>query len=214
MAVEDLITSPELTPCLETANATLKQALTIIDILATAAQSNSPTTIALQTRVASSQRLLSAYLARLRVQTRQTAFLARGTKAQTADSRREVDALLLQLQNLYYEQRHLLGEIASCEEYAHAFRELPLISEDDYLEMYPEVKDLDLKEGELMERRIAYEEQERKRMDEERLELVKRKEALVVENARRKEVMKKMDERLESWIDGLGAMEEDLEKDL
>ena len=80
--------------------------------------------------------------------------------------------------------------------------------------MYPEVKDLDLKEGELMGRRIAYEEQERKRMDEERLELVKRKEALVVENARRKEVMKKMDERLESWIDGLGAMEEDLEKDL
>ena len=29
----------------------------------------------------------------------------------------EIDALHLQLQNLYYEQRHLRGEIAGCEDY-------------------------------------------------------------------------------------------------
>lgn len=71
-----------------------------------------------------------------------------------------------------------------------------------------------MNESELMERRIAFEDQERKRMDEERKELVKRKEALVLENTRRKEAMKKMDEKLESWVDGLGSLEEELSKDL
>lgn len=212
MAVEDIIISPELKLCLDMANATLSQTLTIIDILSTAASSQTPTTAALQTRVATAQKLLSAYLSRLRLQTRRAAYLARSTKTQTADARREVDALLLQLQNLYYEQRHLLGEIASCEEYAHAFRELPLISEEEYVEMFPEAEGLG--ESELMERRIAFEEEERKRMDEERRELVKRKEALVVENARRKEAMKKMDEKLETWVEGLGSLEEELGKEL
>jgi len=33
--------------------------------------------------------------------------------------RQEVDKLHLQLQNLYYEQRHLQGEIAACESYEY-----------------------------------------------------------------------------------------------
>jgi hypothetical protein len=41
----------------------------------------------------------------------------RSTKQETGEARQEIDALHLQLQNLYYEQRHLRGEIAGCEDY-------------------------------------------------------------------------------------------------
>ncbi|KAK5076078.1 hypothetical protein LTS08_002589 [Lithohypha guttulata] len=206
MTVEDIIVAPELTPSLATAQATLQQTLAIIDLLS--ANATTPTTLELQRTVARQNRILQAYLARLKQQTRRTAFIARSTKAQTADARREVDGLLLQLQNLYYEQRHLLGEIAACEDYPHAFRELPLVDEEEYLEHFPEHEELD--ESALMERRINHEQEERDRIDEERKELVKRKDQLVLENTRRKEVVKKMDEKLESWVDGLAKLEEEL----
>ena len=84
--------------------------------------------------------------------------------------------------------------------------------EEDYLARFPEQEGLT--EQELMPKRIEYEAAERKRMEEERAELVKAKEKLVAENTRRKEEMKKMDEKLEAWVDGLGKLDEDLKKDL
>lgn len=51
-------------------------------------------------------------------------------------------------------------------------------------------------------------------MEQQRLELVKVKEGLLKENTRRKEELKKMDEKLESIIDGLKPIEEALAKDL
>ncbi|KAK5943098.1 hypothetical protein PMZ80_004103 [Knufia obscura] len=210
MTVDTIITSPLLSPCLQTANATLQQSLTLIDFLSSNA--SNPTTTELQTKVAHHQKLLQAYLSKLRHQTRKAAYTARTTKAETAETRKQVDALLLQLQNLYYEQRHLLGEIAACEDYNHAFRELPLIEPDEYLEYFPE--HADMTEEEIMPRRIEYEAEERRRMEGERSELVKVKERLVQENARRKEEIKKVDERLEGWIDGLGSLEQELKKEL
>lgn len=210
MPVDAIITSPLLTPCLATANATLQQSLTLIDFLSEHA--STPTLTNLQMTVAKHQKLLQAYLSKLRLQTRKAAYTARTTKAETAEARKTVDALLLQLQNLYYEQRHLLGEIAACEDYSHPYRELPLIDEDEYLVLFPEQKGVS--EEDLMPRRIEYEAEERRRMAKERSELVKVKERLVQENARRKEEMKKMDEKLEVWVDGLRGLEREMKKDL
>lgn len=44
---------------------------------------------------------------------------AREAKETTSEVRREVDRLHLQLQNLYYEQRHLRGEINACREFPY-----------------------------------------------------------------------------------------------
>lgn len=210
MAIEDIITSPLLTPALTTANATLKQTLTIIDFLSEHA--HDPATSQLQRQVAQNQKVLQAYLSRLRTQTRTAAFEARSTKAQTAEARSHVDRLLLQLQNLYYEQRHLLSEIEACEGYEHAYLELPMISEDEYLERFPEHDELD--EAELMSKRIEWEAAERERMEAERKTLSELKEKIAEENAKRKEEVKKMDERLEAWIEGLKPLEVELSKDL
>lgn len=210
MRVEEIIKSPLLTPALKTANATLQQTLTIIDFLSEHARD--PTTIELQRRVAHHQKILQAYLSRLRTQTRAAAFEARSTKSQTAEGRLQVDRLLLQLQNLYYEQRHLLSEIAACEGYEHAYMELPMVSKEEYLDRFPEDEGLD--EAELMERRIEWEAKERERMEGERKALLETKEKIAEENGRRKEEVKKMDEKLEAWIEGLKPFEEDLGKDL
>lgn len=211
MAVEDLITDPSLRPLLQTSQATLAQTLSVLTWLEEHAQGTN-SSLEQKLEVAQQQKILNAYLAKLRGQHRQAAFGARATKHETAEARQEVDRLLLQLQNLYYEQRHLMGEIAACEGYNHAYTHLPLRSLDEYLAMFPD--QAELSEQELMPLRIEHEKQEREKMEQERLELVKSKEALVKENTGKRDELKKMDERLEAMIDGFKPLEEALQKDL
>lgn len=89
---------------------------------------------------------------------------------------------------------------------------LPLIDVEEYMHLFPEQAEMG--EEEMMPKRIEYEASERRRMEEERQELAKLKEKLVQENAKKKEELKKMDERLEAWVDGLKPIEEGLAKDL
>lgn len=63
------------------------------------------------------RKLLNVRMAQLRGLNRQAATAVRRTKHDSAEARAEVDTLLQQLQNLYYEQRHLSGEIWACEAY-------------------------------------------------------------------------------------------------
>lgn len=115
MAVEDLITDPTLRPLLLTSQATLHQTLDILTWLGKN-QSPQPSQEA-QLDLSRQQKTLFSLLAQLRGQNRRAAFGIRTTKQETAEARQEVDRLLLQLQNLYYEQRHLMGEIGTCESY-------------------------------------------------------------------------------------------------
>ena len=210
MAVQDLITDPILRPLLQTSQATLAQTLSVLSWIEEHATITNPT-LEQKLELAQKQKILNAYLAKLRGQQRQAAFGARATKQETAEARQEVDRLLLQLQNLYYEQRHLMGEMGACEGYDHAYTHLPLRPLDEYLAMFPD--QAELSEQELMPLRIEHEKQEREKMEQERLELVKAKEALVKENTRKKDELKKMDEKLEAVIDGFKPLEEALQKD-
>lgn len=211
MAIEDLITDPTLRPLLQTSQSTLAQTLTILSWLEEQI-SNATPSLEQKLDLAQQQKILNAYLAKLRGQNRQAAFGARATKQETAEARQEVDRLLLQLQNLYYEQRHLMGEIAACEGYDHAYTHLPLRPLDEYLALFPD--QTELSEQELMPQRIEHEKQEREKMEKERLELEKIKDALMKENTRKKDELKKMDEKLEALIDGFKPIEESLQKEL
>jgi THO complex subunit 5 len=64
------------------------------------------------------QKQLNALVAQLKGLHRSAIMASRDVKEGTAESRREVDRLHLQLQNLYYEQRHLRGEITACREFS------------------------------------------------------------------------------------------------
>lgn len=121
MAVDELISDPTLLPLLETSRATVEQTVTLLSWLAENHNSDPHSQPDLETRLEFSrhQKRLLAHLAQLRGQNRRAAFEARATKQETANARHEVDRLLLQLQNLYYEQRHLMGEIGACEGYEY-----------------------------------------------------------------------------------------------
>lgn len=65
------------------------------------------------------QRTLYARLGELRSLSRNAILQVRETKQTTAEARQEIDCLHLRLQNLYYEERYLRGEIAACESYEY-----------------------------------------------------------------------------------------------
>ncbi|KAF3768903.1 hypothetical protein M406DRAFT_355072 [Cryphonectria parasitica EP155] len=136
---------------------------------------------------------------------------ARDTKTQTAEARQEVDVLHLQLQNLYYEQAHLQGEIAACESYDHEYQKLPLIPIEDFLAKHPEHADKN-DENTLMVARIEDERAEREALEQQRQELLKRKQKLIAENKKRREDLANLDNDLEKFIDAAKPIQKTFEK--
>ncbi|KAI1341505.1 Fms-interacting protein-domain-containing protein [Xylariaceae sp. FL0016] len=200
MASDDIVTDPNLLTVLTASRDTRLQALNLVDqVAATGPLANA--TIEAQLEVSKQQKLLNTNLAQLRGLHRAANFGARQTKAQTSEARQEVDRLHLQLQNLYYEQRHLQGEIAACESYDHPYQQLPLIPLDEFLALKPEFGAPDADENALMIARIEHERAEREALEQKRMELLKRKQKLIADNKRRKDDLSSLDAQLEKFID-------------
>jgi THO complex subunit 5 len=225
MTTDAHITDPSLAAVIETSRAAREQAQALIDLIAQtiAADSNAPIRSEALTEISRQQKLLVANIAHLRGLHRAAHFRARDTKSQTAEARHEVDVLHLQLQNLYYEQRHLEGEIAACESFEyvslalytpwwidesrcadsvfirHTYQQLPLIPVEEFLAQHPEHADDD--ENALMVARINHEKAEREALEQQRLELVRRKQKLIAENKKRRDDLANLDKDLEKFID-------------
>ncbi|RAK92206.1 hypothetical protein BO79DRAFT_235521 [Aspergillus costaricaensis CBS 115574] len=198
MAIRDIVANPSLLPVLGLSAETRDQCMKLLAVLdPTADLSDDPQERALA--ASREQKQLFALLARLRGQNRDAIVRVRETKQSTAEARQEIDRLHLQLQNLYYEQRHLTGEIAACESYDHKYRSLPLIPLEEFLALHPEHQQSD--EHELMIARINHEHAEREKLEQARQELLKRKQALIAENNKRKEDLASLDQDLERFID-------------
>lgn len=113
-----LVTDTSLQSVLAAADLARTQSLAILDLLdAHHASSTDPDPTTQQLELSIQQKKLTAHLAHLRGLNRKAVLGVRSTKQETGEARQEIDALHLQLQNLYYEQRHLRGEIAGCEDY-------------------------------------------------------------------------------------------------
>lgn len=114
MPADDLITDPTLLTVLSAAAETRTHCLEILSLLSQRASSQAAdNNVDLQT----SEKQLNARLAILRGLNRKAIMGVRATKQETTEARQEIDSLHLSLQNLYYEQRHLRGEISGCEEF-------------------------------------------------------------------------------------------------
>ncbi|ERT03106.1 hypothetical protein HMPREF1624_01411 [Sporothrix schenckii ATCC 58251] len=202
MHTDDIVTDEGLVALLEASAQARKQALELTDKASKSASADPSTLAPLLERAAEisrGQKLLVANIAQLRSLHRAAYFSARETKLQTAEARQEVDRLHLQLQNLYYEQRHLQGEIAACENYDHSYMHLPMIPVEEFLELHPEHVDAD--EETLMTARIGYEKQEREALERQKNELLKKKLKLIAENKKRKDDLANLDKDLENFID-------------
>lgn len=82
---------------------------------------------------------------------------------------------------------------------SHKYLSLPLIPVEEFLEIHPEYKDSD--PHELMIARINHEHAEREKLEQARQELLKRKQALIAENKKRKDDLANLDQDLERFID-------------
>lgn len=116
MGAHEIVTDSALLPVLQASEEALKHCQSLLALLDPSTVGASPSQ---DTLLAASkqQKLVFSLLSRLRGLNRDAILNARTTKQVTAEARQEIDRLHLQLQNLYYEQRHLSGEISACESY-------------------------------------------------------------------------------------------------
>ncbi|KAL7276846.1 hypothetical protein RUND412_000134 [Rhizina undulata] len=140
---------------------------------------------------------LNGLMAQLKVLHRRAILSARDAKETTSEARREVDRLQLQLQNLYYEQRHLRGEIAACRDFPHKYTSLPLIDEEEFLASHSEHQNDD--PHNLMIARLNNEKAVREDLERQRKELLAKKQTLIAENKKRKDDLASLDEQLERF---------------
>ena len=206
MTTEPPITDPLLLSVLEAATQARTQSLLILDLIDTYNTSSTPppptstTTSSALLDLSKHQKALTALLTRTRRLDHSAILAARATKAETALARQEVDSLHLELQNLYYEQRHLRGEIAACEDFVHSYLEIEMVSLEEFL-----VGRGDLVgggEAEVTEARIRDEYARRVELEEKRLGLLRRKEELVRETGGKREELANLDRELERWVAG------------
>lgn len=109
---------PFLKSVLATSTSTRDQCLALLDIEeAQLLAQDVPATEDTKLKRSKQQKTLNSHLSKLRGLNRSAVLAVRDTKHHTSEARSEIDTLHLQLQNLYYEQRHLRGEIDACESY-------------------------------------------------------------------------------------------------
>lgn len=113
-----IVTDPYLQSVLDTSTHTRQQCTSLADLAeSNAIKASEKPTFEVQTELSKQQGILESCLSELRTAHRNATDQVRNTKQATTDARQEIDRLHLQLQNLYYEERHLRGEIAACESY-------------------------------------------------------------------------------------------------
>ncbi|MCJ1478039.1 hypothetical protein MMC13_006714 [Lambiella insularis] len=212
MSVEDIVIDTFLRSVLDTSTKTRQQCIALLDQSGTASVSARDTPpLDTELDLSKEQKLLYSYLAQLRGSNRTAWFAVRQTKQATAEARSEIDRLHLQLQNLYYEQRHLRGEISACESYDHKYQRLPLIPVDEFLKQFPEHEQDD--EHALMIARIGHEHAEREALEQARQSLLKKKQGLIADNKKRKDDLASLDKDLEKFIDAAKPIQKIFEKE-
>lgn len=208
MEAHKYITDPSLQAVLRAAEETRSQCIEMLTWLDQNRTSANPPS-QLQLSLSEKQKLLNTRLAKLRGLNRRAILDTRATKQKTAEAKSEIDTLHLQLQNLYYEQRHLRGEISACEGHDHKYQSLPLISVDDFLAANPDLHSVD--EHDLMIARINHEHAERQALEEQRQQLLKKKQSLIAENNKKKDELAALDKEVERFLTGGAAVQKKFE---
>ncbi|KAJ5895038.1 hypothetical protein N7495_006729 [Penicillium taxi] len=211
MAIGEIVTEDSLLPVLNASTETLLQCQHLLTLLNPAGAPEPSQLHEFSLGVAKQQKVLISLLSQLRGKNRDAIHSVRETKQATAEARQEIDRLHLQLQNLYYEQKHLTGEIAACDAYDHKYRLLPLIPVEEFLQIFPEHEQTS--EHDLMIARISHEHAEREKLEQGRQELLKRKQALIAENKKRKDDLASLDKDLEKFIDAAKPIQKIFEKE-
>lgn len=214
--IAPLVTDPQLRSLVEMADQTQLYCLELLDLIKkNPPKTNNPNVLvdpSVEAQCRDLQNKIAYTLAVVRKGHRDAALEVRDTKQATAEARHEIDALHLHLQNLLYEERHLISEINAAESYEHKYTQLPLIPLEDFISLFPEYADKS--EHEVMIARIEHEHQVRVEMEAKRQELLKKKQELVKENQKRKERMDKLVLDVEKFTQAAEPIEKAFAEDI
>jgi len=156
------------------------------------------------------RRLSGSFFSDLREQTREVSNLIRATKQATGEARHVKDQTHLGLQNLLYEQRHLEREIDKCRQFNSIYQDVPLHSEEEYLELAPEearTPDILADQHQLMLHRLNFELSERIRLDKEKKQLAAEKERLLAENKKAEAELDALGNELDMFAKGANELQ-------
>ncbi|KAF2222035.1 Fms-interacting protein-domain-containing protein [Elsinoe ampelina] len=211
------IDDENLTRVLATAQQTRAHCLSLLQFLEEHKQSSSEPSQEDALALSRLQKQLTSHLSLLRGHHRRAVYSARLSKSDTAEFKSEIDSLHLSLQNLFYEQRHLLGEIQGCEDYPHSYTSLSLQDEEAFLDRMVSSNAEDgsdkwafkvsLTPHEYMVARIKDEKEERQRLEKERQELLKKKAELTKRNEGYRKELEKVDKEVETWLEARSKVE-------
>ncbi|KTW30129.1 hypothetical protein T552_00607 [Pneumocystis carinii B80] len=141
---------------------------------------------------------LMTLITRLRAANRVAYLEARASKQETQRARQSLDQKHVQLQNLYYEQQHILATIKACETFPTMYNSLSMISEEEFLALHPNFNTTD--QHALMLARLSYEKKERENLEKVRRDLLKQKSELISQNKTHKEDLETLDFQLKNFI--------------
>lgn len=144
------------------------------------------------------QSLLLMQLIQLRGANRDLWQNSRSAKSVTGDARAQIDSLNLELQGVYYEQRHLQNEIKACKETPTIYQDITMIPEEEFIVLHPAAKDLSPRD--LMHARLQHEKDERLKLEAVRKDLLAKKAALIAENKRRKNDLESLEAQLQNFV--------------
>ncbi|QSL65269.1 hypothetical protein MERGE_002578 [Pneumocystis wakefieldiae] len=154
---------------------------------------------------------LMTLISRLRATNRAAYLEARTSKQEAQRARQLLDQKYLQLQNLYYEQQHILTSIKACETFPTTYDSLSMISEEEFLALHPNFsKTTD--QHTLMLARLSHEKKERENLEKVRRDLLKQKSELISQNKVHKEELEELDSQLKNFIRSAEPLQEFMKK--
>ncbi|KAF9922692.1 THO complex subunit 5 [Linnemannia zychae] len=148
------------------------------------------------------------YLALLKNLNRQIYQQGRNLRNELTEQKLGVGKVDLGYQNIKYQRKYLMNEIARCHDMDTFYQDVPLVSMEEFREMAPENLNNTTDEHQLMLNRLQFELEERKRYDAEKRRLLAVKVQLTKANKTRKAQLNKVETQLETFIQSSQALQD------
>ncbi|KAF9288741.1 hypothetical protein BGZ68_010669 [Mortierella alpina] len=132
----------------------------------------------------------------------------RNLRTDLTDQKLSVGKVDLGYQNIKYQRKYLLNEIARCHDMETFYQDVPLVPLEQFHQSAPEELRNATDERQLMINRLQFELEERKRFDAEKRRLLAVKVQLTKANKARKAQITKIENQLESYIESSQSIQD------
>ncbi|KAF9139656.1 THO complex subunit 5 [Mortierella sp. GBA39] len=132
----------------------------------------------------------------------------RNLRNELTEQKLSVGKVDLGFQNIKYQRKYLMNEIARCHDMETFYQDVPLVTMDEFRQMAPESLTNTTDDHQLMLNRLQFELEERKRYDAEKRRLLAVKVQLTKANKARKAQLNRVETQLEAYIQSSQSLQD------